>query len=533
MRFTWHTGQQPLDGYIIKRGVGRGGFGEVYFAVSESGKEVALKLIQEHEEIETRGVLQCLNLKHPNLVHLYDFRMDRKGGNWVIMEYVVGESLSDVIGRHPHGLPKDLIHEWFPALAKGVAYLHDQGIVHRDLKPGNVFIENGLLKIGDYGLSKSMSGSQGQGQTQSIGTAHYMAPELATGEYDKSVDVYACGVILYEMLTGHVPFDGENAVQVILKHRFDPPDLSEIPEEYVEIVKRGLCKNPEQRYRNVTEIVQDLEKVLEAPKPEPAPVPAPTKAIPKTPVVAAPRKPAPVAQPPRTELESQNRSTTDLLGELAGSMALATLLAVVSTAIWVGLSSMDLHRIQTAEGWGQVWDKLRAIFFLSVSASWAILIPTKFWTKTAEESWGRRLALLGCGILVGAHSLWLSGWNLPHLMTETPTGSALEAHTESYTSTFSETDLPGFVTALASVSYFAIIFLALRWWKVTERTRAQRFSFAPVLGTAFWAVILLLIWQHHQTQAVALVMASAIVQVVSPWEKPRPRPVRRLRLRYV
>src|SRR5437867_10954490 len=97
------------------------------------------------------------------------------------------------------------------ALAKVVSCLHDHGIVHRDLKPGNIFIENGSLKVGDYGLSKFISSSQRTAQTQSVGTVHYMAPEISTGNYNKQIDIYAAGIILYEMLTGHVPFDGESA----------------------------------------------------------------------------------------------------------------------------------------------------------------------------------------------------------------------------------------------------------------------------------------------------------------------------------
>src|SRR5438270_5872751 len=174
MKFTFGSGSRPLDGYTIKRGVGKGGFGEVYFAVSDGGKEVALKLVRGDGEVELRGIAQCLNLKHPNLVALFDLRTDRDGNQWVVMEYVAGEPLHAVLSRHPKGLPRELTQQWFTALARAVGYLHDHGIVHRDLKPANIFIENGLLKVGDYGLCKSMSTSQ-QRQTQSVGTVHYMA----------------------------------------------------------------------------------------------------------------------------------------------------------------------------------------------------------------------------------------------------------------------------------------------------------------------------------------------------------------------
>ena len=214
MKFTYSSGQRVLDGYTLKRGIGRGGFGEVYYAVSDAGKEVALKLVQgQNLDIELRGIAQCLNLKHPNLLTLYDLRTDGHGDHWVIMEYIAGEPLSVVLSRHPKGLPQELAGQWFLALAKAVGYLHDHGIVHRDLKPGNIFVENGQVKVGDYGLCKLISSSQRNAQTGSVGTVYYMAPEISTGNYNKQIDIYSAGIILYEMLTGQVPFDGESAAR--------------------------------------------------------------------------------------------------------------------------------------------------------------------------------------------------------------------------------------------------------------------------------------------------------------------------------
>src|SRR5262249_22367996 len=190
MKFIYSSGQRPLDGYTLKRGIGRGGFGEVYYAVSDGGKEVALKLVRGQDlEVELRGMGQCLNLKHPNLLTLYDLRTDNQGDHWVVMEYIAGEPLSVVLNRHPEGLPPDLARQWFVALAKAVGTLHDQGIVHRDLKPGNIFLENGTVKVGDYGLCKFISSSQHNAQTQSVGTVHYMAPEIASGNYNKQIDI--------------------------------------------------------------------------------------------------------------------------------------------------------------------------------------------------------------------------------------------------------------------------------------------------------------------------------------------------------
>src|SRR6478609_10477263 len=104
-RFLYPSGKRPLDGYTIKRGIGHGGFGEVYYATSDAGKEVALKLIRRNLDVELRGVTQCLNLKHPNLIALYDIKTDEMGDQWVVMEYVSGESLEEVIDHHPQGMP--------------------------------------------------------------------------------------------------------------------------------------------------------------------------------------------------------------------------------------------------------------------------------------------------------------------------------------------------------------------------------------------------------------------------------------------
>ena len=281
MKFSYRSGSRPLDGFTLKRGIGRGGFGEVYFAISDGGKEVALKLVRGDTQVELRGVAHCLNLKHPNLVALYDLRKDSQGDNWVVMEYVAGEPLSAVIARYPNGVPKDLVREWFGGLGRAVAYLHDHGIVHRDLKPANVFIENGTVKVGDYGLSKSINSSQGKAQTQSIGTVHYMAPEISTGNYNKQIDTYAAGIILYEMVTGRVPFDGESAGEILMKHLTSTPDLSKVGPEWSAITGKALSKNPAHRYSGMGEMVKDVESVGQSvprgatPVPPPRPLPRP------------------------------------------------------------------------------------------------------------------------------------------------------------------------------------------------------------------------------------------------------------------
>ncbi len=259
-RFTYPSGSRPLEGYVIKRGVGHGGFGEVYYATSDAGKEVALKLIRRNLEVELRGIRHCLNLKHPNLLSIFDMREDAQGDNWVVMEYVAGESLEEVIAANPAGMPVERALYWIFGIGSGVAHLHDHGIVHRDLKPANIFNDQGVVKIGDYGLSKFISCSRRSGQTESIGTVHYMAPEVANGRYGKEIDVYALGVIFYEMLTGRVPFEGESIGEVLMKHLTATPDVSMLPEPYRGVIARALEKDPSKRFGSAGEMLATLPK---------------------------------------------------------------------------------------------------------------------------------------------------------------------------------------------------------------------------------------------------------------------------------
>jgi hypothetical protein len=254
--FQYKYGDRPLDGYTIQRAAGRGGFGEVYYAVSDSGREVALKLVHTYEQIELRGISQCMNLKSPHLVTIFDVKYGEDGRPWVIMEYVAGPSLRELLDESPPGLGVAKAAFFLREIGKGLSYLHDCGIVHRDLKPENIFYENGLVKIGDYGLSKTMSLSRHSGQTVAVGTLHYMAPEIGDGRYDRSIDIYAMGAMLFEMLTGQVPFYGSSPAEVLMKHLNSNVNLDNVDEPLKSVIRKAMAKNPADRYQSVQEMVE-------------------------------------------------------------------------------------------------------------------------------------------------------------------------------------------------------------------------------------------------------------------------------------
>jgi hypothetical protein len=332
-----------------------------------------------------------------------------------------------------------------------------------------------------------------------------MAPEISTGNYNKQIDVYGAGIILYEMLTGRVPFDGESSGEILMKHLTAPPDLSRLPSEYVPVVAKALAKNPAHRYASMAEMARAVEGIgLEAPR---VPAGAQARAVP----VGQPARAAKAPEPVLTALPAV--SLREKLTELFGSMALTVLFAALATILWAAL--------------GQKSDvaALGNVFFLTVGATWAILIPAKFWTDRRGDGWTRRIIMMLLGGGLGLMALWLDGW--------TP---ALTSDPAAVT-TASGALVPLFpsdvVTEASYFSYYALAFFALRWWRMTARRRSHRFSFAPILAAGFWGlVLLLLVRPQHWPGALVLVLASAIVQLVSPWEQPPPPAAKRMRLRY-
>jgi serine/threonine protein kinase len=341
-----------------------------------------------------------------------------------------------------------------------------------------------------------------------------MAPEISTGNYNKQIDIYAAGVILYEMLTGRPPFEGESAGEILMKHLTSPPDLSKLPADYSPLIGKALAKNPTQRYASMAEMTRAVEALsIEVRRVPPPVIPLPAKAakpLRTVPVEVPLKQPAPPPPSPAQPkpAKPQEPVLTALpavtlrgqLLELSSSMALAVLFSALATTLWTAVSQGHVRSLSD----------LGTVFYLTVAATWTILVPGKFWTDRRGDSWSRRVILMVLGALVGVGACWLDGWPL-----------AVSSD---------------WMNEAGYVSYYALAFFALRWWRMTDRRRPQRFSFAPLLASGFWGwVLVLLVRPYNQPLwggAVVLVLTSAILQLVSPWEQPPPPASKRLRLRY-
>ncbi len=354
MEFAYGHGDRPLPGYTIMRAVGRGAFGEVYFAVSDGGREVALKRLVDNADIEIRGVKRVINIKNPHLISVFDIMTGDDGRPYIVMEYVAGPSLRDILNEHPQGLGEERIRYFFRGISSALACLHAQSIVHRDLKPENIFLDEGYIKIGDYGLAKHISVSQAGRQTINLGTVHYMAPEIATGIYDHRVDIYALGVLLYEMFTGQVPFMGSDIYEIALKHVSSEVDVRKIPRKFRGVVAKAMAKDPKERHESVQELAADLGiAVTTAAEPVDMPAPPAATGPQKKSAVAAARAgtaPPRSAEPPHGKRRGRITifSGEGWLGRIGMALvaAMAMSLALALAPPDMGLSIKSLLRTE-------------------------------------------------------------------------------------------------------------------------------------------------------------------------------------------
>jgi eukaryotic-like serine/threonine-protein kinase len=262
-----------FDGrYRIVRKLGSGGMANVYLAEDEDlGRRVAIKILNDRYanddsfiERFRREAKSAASLSHPNIVSIYD-RGEAEGTYYIAMEVIEGRSLKELIlTRGP--LPIVEAVHYARQILQALRFAHRHGIIHRDIKPHNNLIGEQGLKVTDFGIAR-YGPSQMTEAGSIMGTAQYLSPEQARGApVTASSDLYSVGIVLYEMLTGRVPFTGDSAIEIAMKHLNDwpkPPSKSrpEIPEEIDHIVLRALSKAPEDRYQSAEEFIEDLERV--------------------------------------------------------------------------------------------------------------------------------------------------------------------------------------------------------------------------------------------------------------------------------
>jgi eukaryotic-like serine/threonine-protein kinase len=263
-----------FDGrYRIQRKLGAGGMADVYLAEDqELGRRVAIKILNSRHgnddqfiERFRREAKNAAALNHPNIVSIYD-RGEAEDTYYIAMEFLDGRTLKElIVGRG--AAPINVAIEYARQILSALRFAHRHGIVHRDIKPHNVLVDGeGRVKVTDFGIARA--GTSQMTETGSIvGTAQYLSPEQARGgEVDPRSDLYSLGIVLYELLTGKTPFDGETPVEIAMKHLSTAPKppsrlRSDIPPELDMVVLRALAKNPDDRYQSADEMEADLERV--------------------------------------------------------------------------------------------------------------------------------------------------------------------------------------------------------------------------------------------------------------------------------
>src|SRR5438445_8106628 len=231
------VGDVLSDRYELEELVGSGGMSSVYRAHDRLlDRKVALKILHEHytaddEYVERfrREARAVAALSHPNIVTVID-RGEHESKQFIVFEYIDGENLKRLIERRGPA-PVETALELAMQIARGLSFAHQQGLVHRDVKPQNVLLNgDGQAKVTDFGIARSLDVKHGMTQTGTVlGTSEYIAPEQAQGQHvDEHTDIYSLGVVLYQLLTGELPFSGDNFVAMAMQHINDlPPNVSD------------------------------------------------------------------------------------------------------------------------------------------------------------------------------------------------------------------------------------------------------------------------------------------------------------------
>ena len=299
-------GQKISDRYQIIKAIGEGGMANVYLAYDTIlDRDVAVKVLrgdlandEKFVRRFQREALSASSLTHPNIVEVYDVGEDH-GMYYIVMEYVEGRHLKDLIKKRGKLTTSEVI-DIMLQITDGMSVAHDSYIIHRDIKPQNIMIlENGLVKIMDFGIAMALNSTQLTQTNSVMGSVHYLPPEQASGKgATLQSDIYSMGIVMYELLTGKLPYKGENAVEIALKQLKEPlPDIREelpnIPQSIENIIIKATAKNPKNRYADAREMHEDLLTCMDESRVNEPPIKLPyrefaeseTKKVPKKEVV--------------------------------------------------------------------------------------------------------------------------------------------------------------------------------------------------------------------------------------------------------
>lgn len=269
-------GQKINDRYQIIKSIGEGGMANVYLAYDTIlDRDVAVKVLRgdlaDDEKFVRRfqrEALSASSLSHPNIVEVYDVG-DDNGQYFIVMEYIDGKNLKDLLKKRGKLTVSEVV-DIMSQIADGLSVAHDSYIIHRDIKPQNIMIlENGLVKITDFGIAMAMNATQLTQTNSVMGSVHYLPPEQASGKGSTlKSDIYSMGILMYELLSGTLPYRGDNAVEIALKHLKEPlPSIREefpdIPQSVENIILKAAAKNPKNRYSDAREMYEDLVTCLD------------------------------------------------------------------------------------------------------------------------------------------------------------------------------------------------------------------------------------------------------------------------------
>ena len=247
----------------------------VYLAIdSILNREVAVKILRGDLASDPKFVrrfqreaLSASSLSHPNIVEVYDVGED-DGQYYIVMEYCPGKTLKQLLKRRGSLTITEVV-DIMLQVTDGMAHAHDAYIIHRDIKPQNIIIlENGIIKITDFGIAMALNSTQLTQTNSVMGSVHYLPPEQASGKGSTiRSDIYSMGILMYELLTGDVPYRGENAVEIALKHLKEPlPSirkyLPSIPQSIENVILKSTAKNPKNRYKDAREMYEDIKTAL-------------------------------------------------------------------------------------------------------------------------------------------------------------------------------------------------------------------------------------------------------------------------------